>query len=107
MQKDLLIFLKSLLPAFFLFGCVPQPMNGSMGRWDSMMGYGAYGGMSMWLILIIVVGIIVYFVYGRGKKSETPRESANEIAMDILKKRYAKGEITKEEFDKIKRDIEG
>jgi putative membrane protein len=31
---------------------------------------------------------------------------AGESAFDILKKRYAKGEVTKEEFDRIKRDVE-
>ena len=37
------------------------------------------------------------------KESETTLES--ESALEILKKRYAKGEITNEEFDRMKKDI--
>lgn len=34
------------------------------------------------------------------------RESTeSETSLDILKKRYAKGEVTKEEFEEMKRDL--
>lgn len=36
-------------------------------------------------------------------ESESPLKT--ESALEILKKLYAKGEITKEEFDRIKKDI--
>lgn len=60
----------------------------------------------MWLILIIVAVIVIYFVLNRNKNRETLDDSKRESPMDILKKRYAKGDITKEEFDRLKRDIE-
>jgi len=72
-----------------------------------MMGYGGYEGVFMWLILIIVVAFSVYLIYNRnigagggsfGGRRESP--------MDILKTRYAKGEISKEEFERLKKDLE-
>jgi putative membrane protein len=71
-----------------------------------MMGYGGYGGMFMWLILIVIAGVIIYFVINRGKTNANSINATSESPTDILKKRYAKGEITKEEFDKLKREIE-
>ncbi len=61
----------------------------------------------MWLILIIIAGIIVYFLMERNKKRGISDESPRESPTEILKRRYAKGEITKEEFERIKREIEG
>ena len=61
----------------------------------------------MWLIFIIVAGIVVYFLMERNKKHGMPGETARESPTEILKKRYANGEITKEEFERIKKDIEG
>jgi len=76
-----------------------------MGGWGHMMGYGWYGGGLMWVILIIVAVVVIYFVLNRSKHGGTLGNPDRESPMDILKKRYAKGEITKEEFDKLKKDM--
>lgn len=56
----------------------------------------------MWLILLILIGVAVYFVFS-GKKM-VRRE--DETPSEILKKRYAKGEVSKQEFERMKKDLE-
>ncbi|HEU4344231.1 MAG TPA: SHOCT domain-containing protein [Candidatus Binatia bacterium] len=72
-------------------------------------------GMMAWGIFTFLLGLLILFlfvlavayavkrVWGQRPESVTGRE---ESALDILKKRYARGEISKEEFDKTKKDIE-
>jgi len=43
-------------------------------------------------------------VQTRKTKGQTPAQG--ESHLDILKKRYAKGEISKEDYDRMKRDLE-
>jgi len=71
-----------------------------------MMHYGfGYGGMFMWIIFLIVIGLLIYFiVQAQNTKGKTPTQ--NESPMDILKRRYAKGEITREEYERMKKDLE-
>ncbi len=67
-------------------------------------------GMEFGWLYIVIFGIlmilgIVYLVNmfsGGGR-----REIHGESPLHILKRRYAKGEITKEEFEKMKEDITG
>ena len=72
------------------------------GGWGGMMHYGfGYGGALMWIIFLIVVGLLIYVVLHAGNT-----KAHNETPLDILKKRYARGEITKEEYEKMRRDLE-
>lgn len=66
------------------------------------MNYG-FGGVIMWIILLILIGVVIYFVINRQKLIKREDE---ETPLEILKKRYAKGEISKQEFEKMKRDLE-
>jgi putative membrane protein len=93
-----------LIPS--LSGCTHRPVDQFRRGWDHMMGYGGYGGMFMWLIWIVIAAVIIYFVFNLSKRNENSMDSVEESPTEILKRRYAKGEITKEEFDRIKREIE-
>ncbi len=61
-----------------------------------------FGGL-FWLLFF---GVIIWAVIRFTSNQNQNRNSVSEDeAIQILKKRYAKGEITKEEYDKIKSDI--
>jgi len=59
----------------------------------------------MWLIILVLVGIGGYFLL-QVSKSKGADASKVETPLDLLKKRYASGEIDKEEFDRKKKDLE-
>jgi putative membrane protein len=98
-----IVILVAIPLSFLVVACSQVPYNSPMGGWGHMMNYGAPGGGLMWLILLVVIGVVIYFMFQASKNSG---RSTPEAPLDILKQRYAKGEITKEEFDKMKTDIE-
>jgi putative membrane protein len=77
--------------------------------WYGMMnGYGwgwaVFVHMALWWVLLILAIIVVArWLAGGSSKGSPPRE---ESALDILKKRYARGEVGREEFEQKKRDLE-
>jgi len=79
-------------------------MGGNMmGNYPSYYGYGYNSFWNiLWSIFLIgVIALVVWFIYKltkKGKGSETP--------INILQKRYAKGEINKKQFEEIKKEME-
>jgi putative membrane protein len=64
--------------------------------------------MFMPVFWLVIIGLCLYFIFGRGgAKKPWASGPESETALDILKKRYAKGEISKDEFEQMKRDISG
>lgn len=93
--------------AVLITGCTHRPGGGGyMQGWDHMMGFGGYGGIFMWLIIIVVVAVVLYLVLNRNAAPGGSASGAGERPLDVLKRRYAEGEISKEEFDRMKREIE-
>jgi putative membrane protein len=80
--------------------------GGGMG--PGMMNWG-YGGWAMGIINIIFwVAVIIGVVYlikwlSSSSKQSTQETKRGDNALDILRERYAKGEINREEFEEKKK----
>ena len=111
---------KAFKIAFILILAVLFPLAGNgLAQWrgygghmgPGMMGWG-YGtgwvGMilmaAFWIAVIVGIIFLIRWVVistgtgGRGARSE-------ESALEILKRRYARGEINKQEFEEKKKDL--
>ncbi len=102
-------FLTVTTPTFFRGVELLLPGHGraEWGDWNphysqGMMGWAGHAvGISLLFVLVVAV-IYIARSLGRLAASQRKRE---ETPLDILKKRYARGEINKEEYDGIKKDL--
>ena len=72
--------------------------NNYMGNWGGL-GLGWIFMIMFWILVILGIIALVRYLIGQNStdKSNAP--------MEILKERYAKGEIDKKEFEEKKRDL--
>lgn len=57
------------------------------------------------VIAAIAVGYLIYTRYANGKKGDV--FGSRRSSLEIAEERYARGEIDREEFEKIKEDLNG
>jgi putative membrane protein len=62
-------------------------------------------GGSLWMILVLVVAvaIVVALVWAAASAADGRRGSATEDAVQILKARFARGDITEAEYEQARR----
>ncbi len=91
-----------------IFGLIA---GGHGGGWG-MMGPGMMSGFSWWwfmpIFMILFWGLVIWAVVAliRGLSGSRGSDSSKaDSALDVLKKRYARGEINKEEYDEKKKDL--
>ena len=71
---------------------------------DGFMGGGMWFG---WLFWIVIIGLVIFLIVRlTNQKTGSQNIQSNENPLDVLKKRYARGEISKEEFENVKKDLE-
>lgn len=77
------------------------------------MHWGWYGGPGFgWISMVLFWGVVVFGIVwlvrsGTRKGEGQTRSCDGETALDILDKRYARGEITKEEYMEMKQTLKG
>jgi len=74
--------------------------NNMMGNYPAYYGYNNFWNVLWMVFLIGAIALIVWLIYKftkKGKESETP--------INILQKRYAKGEINKKQFEEMKKGL--
>jgi putative membrane protein len=95
------------LPVFVFGGCYGDGYWNHMGEWPHGAMQYWFGGFFMWIIGLIIIGLLVYFIVAalRSRTERRPPEQ-KETPMDVLRMRFARGEITKEQFEEMRRDLQ-
>ena len=69
------------------------------GGWGFGMGLGMW---IFWILLIVIIVVLVKVIAGSGSSSAP----ADKSPMEILKARFARGEIDEEEFNHRRHELE-
>ena len=98
-----------LVPAFFPVTAAAQQRDAycpwAMGpgmMWGGGMGwFGMIFMLAFWVLVIVGLIYLIRWLI----QSTKSREQGGSGALDILNERYAKGEISREEFNQVKKDL--
>ena len=100
----------ALMPRGVLMPLMPMPMQGMMYGWTG----GAWGWVASLLsvLMLVVFGLViagpvlivlwVARAVGAGTGIQSVQDTPRETPLDILKARYARGEITQEQFEQMR-----
>ncbi len=75
-----------------------------------MWGYWGWGWMVLMMVVMVVfwggiIGLIVWGITRWTRRESIYGTGEKRSPLDIAKERYARGEITKEQFEQIKKDL--
>ncbi len=74
------------------------------GGGGGMMGFGMGFGA---IIMVLFWGAIIWLVISLINASTKKQEETSESSLAILKKRYARGEITREQYLEMEKELTG
>ncbi|MCL4385157.1 MAG: SHOCT domain-containing protein [Cyanobacteria bacterium] len=71
-----------------------------------MMGFGGIGMIFGFIFFVaIVIGVILLIVWLVRRPGYSITEKTSTHSLEILKERYAKGELTKEQYENMKKEL--
>jgi len=74
-----------------------------------MMGFGGFGGIGMIFgfifFILIVIGVIFLIIWLVKRSGYSATDKTSTKSIEVLKERYAKGELTKEQYENMKKDL--
>jgi putative membrane protein len=100
-----------LLPGTWTYAAVANGQD--WGPWGMHMMWGSWGvGMMLMMFLfwaatiVAIVFFIRWLITAGDRGHQAVAGHGSESALDILKKRYARGEISKAEFQDMRKDLQ-
>ena len=114
-MKTLLGMLKPIaMPFLVLIALIPESASAQGGYWGmgpGMMGgwgMGWFGGIFMILFWALIIIALVFFIRWLVRTSDNRADKgmSQSRALEILKERYARGEIDTEEFEQRRHLLE-
>ena len=76
-----------------------------MHWWETGFGMGGFWMFFGMIIMVVIVVAIMYFLISKAKQSPQEIDLDYNALVTILKERYARGEITREEYEQSLKDI--
>jgi putative membrane protein len=106
--RDIAIIIGVVALVILLFALLGGGMMG-----PGMMGWGGFSPwwgvlmMLFWLLVIAGIVLLVIWLFRQGTPAAAGPGGSSARALDILRERYARGEISRDEYEQMRRDIEG
>ena len=97
-----------------LAGATPQAQDRDWNGWASHPMWGMWGMWSVWGLMMMFLMLVFWGLVIAGlavglrwlvSRARDPRRDRADAALDILRQRYARGEISREEFEAKQRDL--
>ncbi|MEM0163721.1 MAG: SHOCT domain-containing protein [Thermoplasmata archaeon] len=106
-MKMLIFGIVSIVAVIVVLMVLSTLFYGNYGYYNGYYGMGMMFGPGIWMMVFglifvaLIIGIVIWAIYGVSEEQNHDRQSA----LDILEKRYARGEISRDEYLKTREDL--